>query len=116
MTKETFAVGDSINWGNYIPTKWVKSNVEEKGHLTPFVVTKVIPVPVRKCTCGSKDGSHLSSPYCELNDPDYVGHHQWIEVLDRDGKQVMCKIKRVGENPSEEEPSRYSGAYFTKIL
>lgn len=116
MTIETFAVGDSIDWGNDVSTKWVKSNAEEKGHLTPFTVTKVIPVSVRKCTCGSQNESHLPAPHCELNEPNYVGHHQWIEVLDRDGKQVVCKIKRGGENPKKEEPSRYSGAYFAKIL
>ena len=92
----TFQKGQMVQWN---PKRF--GIAEQEYGNGPFNVLSVEDVPMKKCTCNLSDRlkeySFDHEPWCQVNTPNFVGHHQWVIV------QTL-----VG-------PHHFSGAYFIPV-
>lgn len=128
MSKETFCVGDVVDWDGEINDNRIFPEIEmthsekvKKYGAGPFKITKVINVPENVCSCGMALYDHTKyyslellemvgphhAPHCcpkgcSKTMRESVGHHQWVEI----GEII---------SPLNGCPERWSGTWFKKV-
>lgn len=129
MSKETFCVGDSVDWDDKKEDSFPKmihlERVKKYG-AGPFEIIKVKNVPTDVCSCGmvlydhSKyyslellemiDGPHHTPYGCPYGYSqtmrESVGHHQWVVIKGKDG---------IIRSSFSGGPQEWSGSWFKKV-